>query len=50
MIPKIIYYCWLSNDQYPDLIQGCIDSWTFALPDYEFVLWDRNRIDINSNI
>ena len=47
MIPKIIHYCWLSNDPYPADIAKCIESWKKYLPDYEFVKWDFNRIDKN---
>lgn len=47
MIPKIIHYCWLSDDPIPKKLQICMDSWHKNLPDYEFVLWDRNRFDIN---
>ena len=50
MIPKIIHYCWLSGDPYPEKIKYCIDSWKKFLPDYEFMLWDLNRFDINSSI
>ena len=49
MIPKIIHYCWLSGDPYPNLIEKCISSWKKHLPDYDFILWDTSRIDINSN-
>lgn len=48
MIPKIIHYCWLSNDPYPETIQKCLDSWKEKLPDYQIVKWDLNRFDINS--
>lgn len=48
MIPKIIHYCWLSNDPFPEVIQNCINSWKKILPDYEFVKWDTKRFDINS--
>lgn len=48
MIPKIIHYCWLSNDPFPDKIQQCINSWKKVLPDYEFMKWDTKRFDINS--
>jgi mannosyltransferase OCH1-like enzyme len=48
MIPKIIHYCWLSDNTYPEKIQYCIDSWKKVLPEYEFILWDLNRFDINS--
>lgn len=47
MIPKIIHYCWLSDDPIPNKLQSCIDSWHKFLPDYEFVLWDRNRFDVD---
>ena len=48
MIPKIIHYCWLSDEPYPKKIQFCIDSWKRLLPDYELMLWDKNRFDIES--
>ena len=48
MIPKIIHYCWLSGEPYPNEIRRCIDSWRELLHDYEFVLWDTARFDINS--
>ncbi len=50
MIPKIIHFCWLSGDKYPSLIQKCIDSWKEKLPDYEFILWDTKKFDLESNI
>lgn len=48
MIPKIIHFCWLSGDPYPKLVKKCIASWKKVLPDYEIMLWDRNRFDIES--
>lgn len=50
MIPKIIHYCWLSGDAYPEDIVLCIKSWKEKLPDYEIVLWDTNRFDINQSV
>lgn len=49
MIPKIIHYCWLSGDPYPESIQRCIDSWKRVLPDYEIILWDTKRFDLSSS-
>jgi mannosyltransferase OCH1-like enzyme len=46
-IPKIIHYCWLSNDEIPEDYQKCMDSWKIKLPDYQFMLWDTRRFDIN---
>lgn len=47
-IPKIIHYCWLSGNPYPDEIKRCIESWQKYLPDYKFVLWDTKRFDVDS--
>ena len=44
MIPKVIHYCWISGDPFPEKIQKCVNSWHQVLPDYEFVLWDAERI------
>ena len=50
MIPKIIHYCWLSGDEFPPLIQKCLDTWKEKLPDYEFILWDTNKFKLDDNI
>lgn len=42
MIPQIIHYCWLGEDEYPSLVKKCINSWKKELPDWEFRLWDKN--------
>ncbi|MBR4785323.1 MAG: glycosyl transferase [Fibrobacter sp.] len=47
-IPKIIHYCWLSSEPYPELVQRCMQSWKEKLPDYELMLWDMSRFDIHS--
>ena len=49
MIPKKIHYCWLSGDEFPPLIQKCIATWKDKLPDYEFILWDSNKFNLDSN-
>ena len=48
MIPKIIHFCWMSGDAYPDNIKKCIDSWKEKLPDYEIKLWSKDNFDVNS--
>lgn len=47
-IPKIVHYCWLSGEPYPELVRHCIQTWKEKLPGYEFVLWDKSRFDIHS--
>lgn len=40
MIPKIIHYCWLSDDPIPENLSRCIETWHKFLPDYQFIKWD----------
>lgn len=44
MIPKIIHYCWISGDPFPEKIQKCVDSWKKHLPDYEIIVWDYEKV------
>jgi mannosyltransferase OCH1-like enzyme len=50
MIPKTIHYCWISGDPYPPLTGNCITSWKKHLPEYEFVLWDLEKISTIQNV
>lgn len=43
MIPKIIHYCWLSNDPIPENLRKCMSTWEKYLPEYEFMLWNFER-------
>lgn len=47
MIPKVIHYCWLSNDPYPEKIRNCMETWRRVLPDYEIKLWNTQNFDID---
>lgn len=48
MIPKIIHFCWLSNDPFPENIQECINSWKKYMPEYQIKRWSTENFDINS--
>ncbi len=50
MIPKVIHLCWLSGDPYPAKIARCLETWKKYLPDYQVMLWDTNRFDLNSSV
>ncbi|MDR1896540.1 MAG: glycosyl transferase [Prevotellaceae bacterium] len=50
MIPKIIHFCWLSDDTYPSKIEKCINSWKKFMPDYELIKWDKNKFPLENNI
>ena len=43
MIPKVIHYCWLSNDTIPEDLKTYMGTWKEKLPDYEFIKWDFER-------
>lgn len=47
MIPKIIHFCWMSDDRYPSMINKCIDSWKTVMPDYQIIKWDTSNFDIS---
>ncbi len=49
-IPKIVHYCWLSNDPVPIDLQRYMATWKIFLPDYTFIKWDFTRFDINQSI
>lgn len=40
--------CWLSGDDFPEVILKCIDSWRIHLSDYEIWLWGRCPKGFNS--
>lgn len=44
MIPRIIHYTWFSGLPFPESVQQCIASWHQHMPDWEYVLWDAERI------
>ena len=48
MIPKVIHYCWLSNDPIPTHLQECINSWKVHMPDWDVKLWNTQNFDIHS--
>lgn len=50
MIPKIIHYCWLSNDPIPGSMRQYMKSWKEFLPDYEFIKWDFSRFNKDSSV
>lgn len=49
-IPKKIHFCWLGGEgeeEYPELIQKCMNSWKEKLPDYEIKCWNTENFDVN---
>lgn len=48
-IPKKIHYCWFGNNEKPDIVKKCINSWKENLKDYEIIEWNESNFDININ-
>lgn len=48
MIPKIVHYVWIGGKK-PKSIENNINNWKKILNDYEFIEWNQNNWDINSN-
>ena len=49
MIPKKIHYCWFGNNPKSKLIEKCIASWKYFLPEWEIVEWNESNYDVNKN-
>jgi mannosyltransferase OCH1-like enzyme len=47
-IPKKIHYCWFGYEKMSKDIIASISSWKKIMPEYELVLWDENKFDVNS--
>jgi mannosyltransferase OCH1-like enzyme len=47
-IPKKIHYCWLSGEKMPKDTIECMKTWKKIMPEYELILWDKNKFDIKS--
>ena len=50
MIPKIIHYCWISNDPVPQQFEEYITGWKNKLKEYDFVKWDFSKFDKSSSV
>jgi len=48
MIPKVIHYCWFSNDPKPKNVRSCIKSWKKHFKGYEIKCWDANSFDFDA--
>lgn len=43
-IPKTIHYTWFSSAPFPNEVKKCMETWDKFLPDYEFILWDYDKV------
>lgn len=48
-IPKIIHFCWFSDDSnciLPENVNQCIETWKTNMPDYSIMYWNQNNFDV----
>ncbi len=50
MIPKIIHYCWLSDDPIPVEFQKYIETWKVKMPDFQLMLWNFSKFNKESSL
>ena len=48
MIPKIIHYVWLGNNEPNSLAKKCISLWKDKCPDFTVMLWNEENSPISS--
>lgn len=47
MIPKIIHYCWFGKGKMPKGQIKYISEWKKLMPEYKFICWNEDNIDLN---
>ena len=50
MIPKIIHFVWLGNNEKPDCVLKCMESWKKYCPDYTIMEWSNESLKEISNV
>lgn len=50
MIPRIVHWCWLSNEPIPDKFKVYMSGWKQKLLNYEFIHWDLKRFPLEKSI
>ena len=48
-IPKKIHYCWFGNNEKPEIVKKCIESWKKYMPDYEIIEWNESNYDCHKS-
>lgn len=46
LIPKKIHYMWFGNNEMPEKLKKCVESWKYYCRDYEIIRWDESNYDI----
>ncbi len=46
---KKIHYVWIGNNEKPEKVKYCINSWREKCPDYEIIEWNESNYDLNKN-
>ena len=49
MIEKIVHYVWLGDNEIPVKFQDYINGWKQLHSEWQFILWNENNFDVESN-
>lgn len=49
MIPNKIHYFWFGEEEKPELVEKCIETWKNVLKDYEIIEWNESNYNINKH-
>ena len=47
MIPKKVHYIWLGGKPKDKLTEICLLTWKDKMPEYEFIEWNENNLDLD---
>ncbi len=47
MIPKVVHYIWLGGKPKDKLTEICLLTWKDKMPEYEFIEWNENNLDLD---
>ncbi|HDU8579807.1 TPA: hypothetical protein RG679_004523 [Vibrio diabolicus] len=46
MIKKVIHYVWIGSADKPDFVNSCIRNWKLTLPEYQFIEWNEQNLNM----
>lgn len=47
-IPKLLHYVWIGGEEnQPDIVNYCINSWAEFAPEFELVRWDESNMPVD---
>lgn len=48
-IPQVIHYCWFGRGDKTPLVQKCIESWKWFMPNYKIIEWNEDNVTLDND-